>query len=544
MLHLSSKPQVLISLEPGMLVGRVLRGVRVVRTHHSTFGVADWASLWEQDLQSLDETLQRMVTRLGVAPGSHACVIFEAPGAVVEYQSIATGAREAVAAARQGVAERLGIAPDSPCIGVRKLTRAKDGEGRAVTQLLAAGVHEAELLKVYRWVGRAGLQCSGAVPTSAALLDGLATRLLSSKDPTPTYVFHIDRCRSALGSGNAQGITMLRAFDVGLVHMVEAVIRAASSSESGPAKAMSFDRAQAILLETGLPRNSASFESQSGLSVRAVMPTLQPVLQRFSVELKQSLRRVLRDNQFRGVRVLMSGPGAGIPGIDLALGESLEIDLIPAADGNTSRSIAETWADSSTNDLVLRTLAHEVERRNGMLRRAAMAGALLAAAFVGGEALLQTHRLRRVEREIASRAVQVEQVRQLRDLCERARTLEGSISTARDIIGTFVGDQPDWSTSLHEVALAARGLVSLTEIRAEAERNGAFLTIAGLAPASEADSPLNSFLEQLRSSALVEDVEVASRRLIEMDEENLHQFRLKVRLVCTPEQQIHEEDGQ
>ena len=524
-----------------MLVGRVLRGVRVVRTHHTTFGVSDWASLWEQDLQSLDESLQRIVTRLGVAPGADARVIFEAPGAVVEFQSIGTGGHEAVSAARLAIAERLGVSVDSPCIGVRKLGRSKGGDGRNSTQVLVAGVNETELLKAYRWIERAGLHCCGAVPTSAALLDSLATRLLSFTDTTPINLFHIDRCRSALGTGNSQGITMLRAFDVGVVHMTEVVMRAAAGGDSAKSIAMTFDRAQSILLESGLPQHGKPFDEQSGLSARAVMPLLQPVLQRFSVELKQSLRRVRRETQSGEVQVQLSGPGAAIQGIEDAVAGSMDIDLVRPTRADSSQSTTETWADSSTNHLVLRTVADEVERRGGILRRAAMAGALLAAGFVGGEALLQVRQLQQIERAIVNNSAHVAQVRQLRSLCDDAHTLETSVTKARDIVNTFVGEQPDWNCSLREVALAAKERVSLTEIRAESEQLGAFLIIAGLAPASEVDSPLAGFVERLRASPLVEDVEVTSRRLIEIDSETLHQFRLRIRLMRILVQEIHEE---
>ncbi|KAA0215995.1 MAG: hypothetical protein DYG94_09890 [Leptolyngbya sp. PLA3] len=541
MLHLSPKPQVLITLEPGMLVGRVLRGVRVVRTHHASFGQADWAAIWENNLADLDEALGRIVARLGLSPGSEACVVFESAGALAEFQSIGAGGFEATAAARLAAAERLGVSADSACLAVRRLGRAVGEDGRAKTQFIVAGAGENELQKVYRWAERAHLRCRGAVPTSAMMLDALATRLLGWRGDEDLNLCHIDRCRSVVGSGSRRGITMLRTFEVGLTHLCEAVIRAGASLEGGRGGGIAFDRAQAVLIEKGLPQAGQVFDEESGLASRAVLPYLQPVLQRIFVELKQSFRKALREGQDGQVRIEVSGPGATIGGLDVAIARALDAEVVYLNGAMGEQGVSETWADWASDRLLLHTAAEMAERRGRVLRRAAIAGALVAGCVVGAEAMVQAHQISSLKGQIGDNAARVSEVRQFGTMCQSAVRLETQIDTARDLISSFQGDQPAWSALLREIALSAEGKVVLTEIRGVSDEKNASVVIAGLADAAVEPSPLSELIGQLQASALVGEVQVVSRRLIELDDKTSHQFRLQITAQRAPVQQLRAE---
>ncbi|MCL4219886.1 MAG: hypothetical protein KJZ65_00815 [Phycisphaerales bacterium] len=528
MLHLSPKPQVLITLEPGMLVGRVLRGVRVVRTHHASFGHSEWSAIWESNLSPLDEALSRIVTRLGLSPGSEACVVFEAGGALAEFQSIGTGGFEATSAARLAAAERLGVSADSPCLAVRRLGRSTGEGGRATTQFIVAGATESELQKVSRWIERAHLQCRGAVPTSAMLLDAMATRLLAWRGDSDLNVFHMDRCRSVVGSGSRRGITMLRTFEVGMTHLAEAVMRSASGAEVARAGGIAFDRAQAVMIEKGLPQPGEVFDEETGLAARAVLPYLQPVLQRIFVELKQSFRKALREGADGQTRIEMSGPGAAIGGLDSSIARALEAEVQRVNGALGEQCALETWADWAGDRLLLHTPAEVAERRGRSLRRAAIAGALLAGCVVGAEAMVQSRQIASLEQQIAANAGRVQEVEQFGATCGKALSMEKSLATARGLVDSFAGEQPEWSALLREVALSAEGRAVLTEVRGASDEGQASLTIAGLADAEAEPSPLSELIGQLQGSALVKDVQVVSRRLVELDGGSAHQFRLQI----------------
>lgn len=540
MLHLSPKPQVLISLEPGMLVGRVLRGVRVVRTHHSSFGHADWPAIWENNLAPLDEALERIVTRLGMSPGSEACVVFEASGALAEFQSIGTGGFEAMSAARLAAAERLGVSVDSPCLAVRRLGRATGEDGRVSTQFIVAGAGESELQKVSRWIERAHLRCRGAVPTSAMLLDALAMRLLSWGGEGDLHLFHIDRCRSVVGSGSKRGVTMLRTFEVGMTHLAEAIMRAAASGE-GMRSGVGLERAQAVLMEKGLPQPGQAFDEESGLAARAALPYLQPVLQRIFVELKQSFRKALREGRDGQTLIEMSGPGAAIAGLDSAIARALDAEVTRPSGAVGEQGASEAWADCASDRLLLHTPAEMAERRGRSMRRAAIAGALLAGCVVGAEAMVQAREIASLKGQIAGNAARVTEVQRFGATCQHAVRLENEISTARGLVNSFAGEQPDWRAMLREIAISAEGRVVLTEIRGSSDEGQASLTIAGLADANVEPSPLSELIGQLQASALVQDVQVVSRRLIELDDKASHQFRLQITAQRAPVQQLRAE---
>lgn len=538
MLHISPKTQVLISLEPGIIVGRVVRGIRVIRTHHASFSLSEWASILENGLTALDEPLERIVTRLGVSPGAEATVVFECPTALAEFYSIGTGGLEAINAARLAAAERLGLPANSPCVGVQRLGRFKVGDERLSTQFIITAVPEAELIKVYRWTERANLNCRGVIPASAMLLDSLATRLLNTHSPEAVNLVHVDRCRSAVGSGNENGISMLRTFQVGTAHMAEAIMRA-STVESKRLTPIPFDRAHAMLTEMGLPHQGHDYDE--ALSARVVLPYLQPVLQKFSVELKQSFRKLLRDSRMAQLNLQLTGPGATIDRLDTTLAGALDADVTRLQGPVAQRSGADVWADSHSRHLVLRSLADDAQRRVRGLGKAAIAGTIIAGLVVLGQLGAQARRIQMLDRSLAANAAEVAQTRQFRQLCTQAADTQARIGVARDLVETFVSDQPRWDSAIREVASMSTGVLSLTEIRGDFDERGASLILSGLSDAQSEPSPLSGFIAQLQQSPLFSAVEVTSRRLIEIDGKASHQFRLRLQLVRLPIQNLHAE---
>ncbi|RMH14685.1 MAG: hypothetical protein D6695_00545 [Planctomycetota bacterium] len=533
----------MISLEPGLLVGQVVRGVRVVRSQQASLGVSDWSSVWENELESLDGALERLVARLGIPPQTEAQVICEAPDSMTEFQSISARQSEAITAARLAVAERMSMSVDSPCIAVHPLARAKGEDGRPMTQVIVTAIEETTLEHIYRWVERAGLCCGGCVPASAVMLERVAARLKADSSRDCLHVLHVGRCRSVVGSGSENGIQLLRTFEVGVAHLVEAVVRASQLAESGKATPLNFEKAQAILFESGLPTPEAEFGEGCGLEARTVLPLLQPVLQRISVEVKQSFRRVARSRRLSEIPITLTGPGALIERLGQCLSNMVDMEVHAAATRSEVVSAEETWVASSRSSLVLRTTRHEAERAGSQLRRAAIAGAIATSMLVGGQALLQTQTMGQLHAAIDAQSSTLAEVRAFRSLCEQASSTSQSIETARSIVADFVGEQPDWSAAITEVALAARDRVILTDLRADIESGRSAMLLSGTADASEKaeESPLSDFLESLRSSPFVEDVEVVSRRLIEIDDQALYQFRVNVELIGMRDSLVHGE---
>src|SRR5690606_4687241 len=104
---------------------------------------------------------------------------------------------------------------------------------------------------------------------------------------------------------------------------------------------------------------------------RAVLPLLQPVLQRIFVELKQSFRKVLREGRDGQTLIEMSGPGAVIEGLDAAIARAVDAEILRPTGPMGEQGASETWADWASDRLLLHTPAEMADRRCRSLRRAA-----------------------------------------------------------------------------------------------------------------------------------------------------------------------------
>jgi hypothetical protein len=536
---------VLIRLEPGRLTASMVREGAVVRSVEEHLSAGEWAGHWESGLRSLAEPLDRVLTRVRASSRDRAVVLFESPQATAELMEVPARGAEAISAARLAVSERLGLMADSPCIAVRPMGEVGSSDGGRRTQLLVVACDEVQLGRVSDWLSGSSLGVVSMTPSAGPMLLVTARMLRESAASSEDLrVFIMERHRTVVGTVRDRQIQMLRSFEVGVHHIVEAMVRASGINDVSRSGNIAPDKALEMLKRCGLPHAGSDPNDYGDLEPRSILPLIQPVLQRLYVELKQSFRLGGRQGKASGAVLHMYGEGAQIAGIADAIGESLNVEIDAPTGVAESFGPAALFASEGAAALKLTTSAAQVKAANRRVRSAALVGAGLGLGLVGLQMAATSVKLRQVDEAMARNGSAIEQAQQFRLTSVSAAEHRAKVSTAMDIVEKYGGNQPDWQGCLTELALAAHDRVKLIEIRGGVEDREPVIVVSGLSDASEDGASLTKFIETLTSSPFIRSVDVVSRRLVDVDEAQSHQFRLRVRLIGIDFVHLHEEAAQ
>ncbi len=528
----SGKSILAVHIEPNAVSASWMARDGELRRTRVTLCEADWNEAWSSGLRPYDDALSIIKSRLGVPRGVGVAVAFESPTTVSEAQSIPEGdLHNALASLRLAMCERLSLSKRSESVCAKRVFSASKGRDKSAGVAVVAASSERDVDSIRNWIERAGLRCLGVVPTGALLLNEAARVSEASQGSGLVINLHVDNYRCALCvmmDGHAE---LLRTFEIGLNHLGEAVIRAVESSEVRRQSSYTLTNALDSLRTHGIPERGTTFDQELGLSANAVLPLLQPVLQRLCVEIKQSLRMVLRRAGASMIHLQLRGPGASVPRLHEAVAQSIDAELAVDEHMPEGMSVEDCLRRGGWKDLALSSA--QIQAAAGVLRfrRAVACGALLGIVALGVESV---HYLRQSAEFIAQTRDldgQVQQVREFRAMSEAAVEMDDRLGQGHDLLDEFVGDQPYWNAVLTGVSKSAQSRVELTEIRGISERGSASVLIYGVADAASDSTALNEFIEKLETCYLGESVEVESRLLIEIQNSPVYQFRLRMTLI-------------
>lgn len=294
---------------------------------------------------------------------------------------------------------------------------------------------------------------------------------------------------------------------------------------------MTLGHATEVLMEHGIPVPGEAFGGEIGLSANAVLPLLQPVIQRLSIEIKQSARMVMRRSDTSTPRIHLEGPGSAVRGLTDGLMRSIDAEFVVSEEAGFNESIAQLMSRAGFDNLSLQS-AHQLELYSqSRFRRAVICGGLLGMAVLGGEAAYYLHKDTSLIQEMAKLDVDRSRVQHFRDLTAESIDLNDRLGQADQLLDDHVGANTDWAATITHLANAAEHKVRITEIRGSKDHERGSLMIYGLADAREDSTDLTEFIAQLESSGLLSKVDVESRLLIELEGEPMYQFRLRASLV-------------
>lgn len=521
---------ILISLSPTSLRVGVVHGGEVVRSERVCIATS-MEETWVTGLRSLDDALRETLQTLHVKPGTPAAILYYSPRSVAEvFQVPASGT-----AAQQAV--KLYLTQNLPNSGEGWLTQhqliSDDSKESSHTQAPTPGTQsrqttaltyadssqDADTLALF--IRRSGLDVSGVMPAKAALLRNALQNPPERDEDRPNVFLHVGEHAMTLTAWKGNKLLLARQAEVGYSLLVDAVLRAAASALKSDACTREF--AIRTLFSSGLPLPGEMIDNSLGLSADTVLPSIQPAMQRYVIEVRQTLRFGMLESDVSRARVILTGPGAAIPTFAEMLSDMLEIDIQRdenlgngTSDELVGNLVIAKWLLGSSGWILPPSV--QVARTSRQTLQAVRYGAVAAAALLAvlaGRAYSGAGSLKSAIAELQPKASEIDT-----RLAARAQATKSaqSMEQINSLISAGLGTRTDWRAVLASLSSLMPSGMELEEVTGDytsAEVMGSpAMLLRGLAPEVGANgaSPTSEFIEALTNSPLVLSARVTNSR--------------------------------
>lgn len=488
---------------------------------------------WANELRSLDDALAEAVCQMECA-GADAVALYNSPTAIVDLHHAPAAGHDALQAAQLALRDAAHDRASSDPASFIVLGRDHDGEPRQ-THVLGVIEDAATAQTVIDFVERAGLRCRAILPASASMIAASVMDALEHNDPTTIVRLRIEEDCSALTASQQGRLLMYRRIDFGVDRIVEAMTRPILR---GPDEiTLSEQEARDLVQRIGIPSADDVIDDSRGLRGADILPIIQPVLQRLVVEVKQSLRFSLSDEQRHGLTLRLTGAGGAVKRLGDIIGTETDAPMEPAetqdAAGPQDAPAARAAFAERLALLPPAALHARVSRR---IRRGLLAGATLAGALLAADAAWSVWITRSMDQHIASLEEVTERIRTTR---EQHATAEQDFITARTAAAAAPGAMPPrahWGAWLAELSRLTPAKVRLSSVSGGHEAEAARVAMHGVVSAIDSDESrviITHFVDALRNCPLVERVELGGIRR-SADASGAQEFDLNVRLATAP----------
>lgn len=537
--------RVVIELSPSRLEVAVLKSGRVADTRCHRFDRADWPASWTTTLAEYVQPLRQIVTELSI---EHAdtTIVYSAPGTVANVISCPTkaGAANADLAARLSLAG-VGDAPVPPdavstaCLLVERPVKGMDEADVPSRHVLAAHDAEARTRAVCQWADAAGLTPSRLLPTESVGIAEVIARLAAHTEPSALAILWVSDHCTVLAAGASGRLLFIRTLTAGLESLVEAFTRPLrSASADAPPRQLDRTAARAALKAIGVPAPDTAIPGCDGLPGSALLPHLQPVLQRLAVEVKQSLRFGIPEAKRDGVRLLLIGPGADVPRLSEVLARQCGVPAHTQPNAGAARAVSVIESVTVSRTLApLSILPPELRAvaRTRTIRMALGAGVACALALVGMEAGNTWMNLNKERgRLVALKDVSAGGTNAA--VFENAVKAKAALGVLQARARAAVGQQPAWSAVLTTLGQSPEYLhfVSL-ELSTDGKSNKAvFRGFVRYSDAPDAPMAVTRYMNELGVLPIIESAKLTATQRNQHDGADAQMFEITASLLGLP----------
>lgn len=526
----------------------VVRG-RVIESHRSArVSLPNFAERFAESVRACQERLAGMVRELGAA-GLPAVLVHGAPEAACGVFSHPAGMKRKLAenAARLALSEAASYPLDMNPSDLAPLAEDEAGSGAdgsaAQAHVLGASDTEDEAEVLAAWLESAGLRVEAMVPLSAVGMAEVVRRSMGGSRGAVRVVVHIGEHETVYAAASRGRLRFVRRVSMGSESFVEALQRDWTMPGTGRVVRFDTGQARAFFGTHGVPRRGETVQVEGEeVPAEAVLPLMQPTVQRFLLETKQSLRFGLTEAERAETTIEAVGPGAGIPNLTRLIAEQVGIK----AEGGTAGGGSGTGAGLGMLPLAVergvpgvnllpRPLAERARFaavRRGVWLGAAAAGLLIVVdcALTRVEAQVIRGRIASLEREDASLSRASEATARAAKLRERVLELESRLSRAE-------GLEPLWGATLMALARATPANVQITDARVTTEGGRARCVLSGRATAGATRDPADAVTGYLRVVAglpVVKSCHLGQTSRVSGEEGEEQRFEMAVELVSVP----------
>lgn len=544
------RTQVIIEVTPTRLELAVVRAGKVVATRCERVFVNEPQDSWTELLNFRQPTLNKWVAELGVL-GAHAVVLYSAAtqacGVFACPASAGTAGTER--AAMLAVSELASLTPDSaPTDTVRLWADStptarpgQTGPGDKQVHTLAAVDRENSTLALARWVTSAGLKADQLLPADAPAM-ARCVQAVTSKKNTLSAVLWVGEHQTILAVGSHERLRFVRAINIGAESLVEALCRPMRSrNPETPTVTLDRASARALLHSSGIPSPEDVFDAQRDIAGSAALPLLQPILQRFAIEIKQSMRFATSDDEREQLALQLLGPCAGLARLGPLITQNCALNVAPVLakpeESSAVSGVISAFISSGPRELCLLPRELEEAATQSRLRvglRMGLAASLGLVALYAGSATLT---LLSENARIATLETRAREITQRTQNAAKARNAVRLANQFERRAAETLGESASWSSLMQAIAELTPAPIRLSSIDQTTPESGPECRLSGVAVASgdaEFAELVASYTRALSSIPMVRGVKLGTTSRANNQGRDGFRFELTVSLTPMP----------
>lgn len=458
-------------------------------------------------------------------------VYYESPDAVVELRSVPARGDAALRAAELALIESLPFEAATNPVAVAQIAR--DGGAGGRTHVLAAADRDQHVVAICAWLVRHKCKVGTVCPVAARILRQVVCEVTNRRSDAPFALVYLGEGCTVIAVGHDRRLDFARLVGIGYQHLIESAARAIETEQCN------FCEVARQIFSCGVDIRNAS---PAGQLPRDMLVLIQPALQRYLVETKQTLRYASTDPSKIPASIVLMGPGAAIPGFDSLFADQLEVDVSVDDDcrkydptSPCSRG-GETYAEATGAAAAIDLLPDGLreDRFVGQLRVAISVGATIAGLLLAFEVSSVINDRAQVRAAIEIDRSSAEAVARHEATTDRAYALASSVAAGKLSLNDAVGDRPAWSVMLAELNRLASDKIRLVEFNGRTTPMGSIATINGLAIIGTGADPLKSYMDAIKASPMVGAIALGSTRSVHSDGVRAKEFSLEITISGLP----------
>ncbi len=502
---------------------------------------------WRKAIGDASKVVQTASRELG-AVGASATVLYRNPTACADFSSVSIkSSAQATESATLGCGDALTCSQDEAVTAAAIVARDNTGK-EPQTHVVVAADHEDIVNAIAIMVEAAGLKFEGASPIDAVVMAHFATQVHKKATKTSSYLY-VGESRSFFIIAEQGRLLFARPINLGTDALTTSLTRPVRTAKSEEPVELSHAVSQGILFQHGFPSRNQVVHEELNLTGSHVIPLLQPILQRFIVELRQSLRFGVVEEQRQELALTITGPGSAIPNFASLLASELRLTVQAdeshtAFDFRTPDSCGSELMDAIEDPRTLAQLTllprRIAEARNSRrLRRCLLSGAAAALALTGVDTLLYQNRLETARAELATMQSQATDLQTLKATGEKLFATIGAMDKLESTIAKEMGFPTNIRALMQEVSRIMpepEGSVQLTGISLNLDKTKTLGRITGYAFEGNGAvrSQLEPFIANLKQSPLFDEVVLFNVRTASITQMTAQQFEVNMLVVGVP----------
>ena len=500
---------------------------------------------WAKAVRAAGSKLNEIIKELG-AEGASVRVLYRSPTQSVDLHSFALRtSSQACAAAILPLAESLPYPMSAANLDAVAVGRDASGADRRWHVVVSADRGDV-IRAIVEMVETAGLKFDSATPIDAAIIAGVVRTVLADTGPEHGWL-HFGKHSSFFVLGGSGRVRFVRSIALGTETIVNTLTRPIRTADETPIN-LDHDTAQRIFYDHGIPETDDVLDESLQLRRRHIMPQIQPVLQRYVVELRQSLRFGLSEDERQTIEITVSGPGSTIPGLPELIAWELNLKFTtdaryinydfraPAGEGSELRdAIGNT---TFLDRLNLQPVEVARRRQAGRLRRWLWTGAAAAMLFIAFDTVQIESKLTDARHQADALTIAATEAVGMKETHRRILAAGDALNTLEETIATEAGAALNMRAILQELSHVTPASIRLNSMRLA--REGAIVSVRLHGRAIEIDTvtgqtEVGLFITALKKSPLFRDAGLRDVERGSFAEGNGERFEASFEAVLAPD---------